>query len=229
MMTKHITAHSILSGDFLQTKDTLFSPRTDSPVRDVNSPTSGMQFPWKVHAMLDNAEMEGYGAVVSWDGENGFKVHDKKAFVEEIVPRYFSQTKYRSFQRMLNMWGYERVRNGPRKGAYIHTHFRRGEPDLCNLMKCQKIKRRHTAPSSLCQSENEKPEFTVRRNSKNLVDAFGGRTFHAVEGFEDIATVQEPIRRRMHSLDILSLVDSDSLDVFDLDEPEVPFFPKLCI
>jgi hypothetical protein len=213
-MNKQTSGNSLHSGEFQKTKN--FSRTVASPVRDTNSPSSGLQFPWKVHSMLDNAETEGYDSVVSWDGDNGFKVHDKKAFVEEIVPRYFSQTKYRSFQRMLNMWGYERVCEGPRKGAYTHTHFRRGEPDLCNLMQCQKIKRRHTAPSSLCGSELEAPNFPARQKNKSLVDAFGGRTFHVVEGLQDI----KPI----HSLEILSLVDDDMLSVFDL-ATDVAIFP----
>ena len=45
-------------------------------------------------------DVDGMGSVVSWlpDGK-AFKVHDPKVFVERILPTYFNQSKYKSFQR----------------------------------------------------------------------------------------------------------------------------------
>jgi hypothetical protein len=37
------------------------------------------------------------------------------------VPKYFRQTKYKSFQRQLNLWGFERLTKGPEKGK-IQMH-----------------------------------------------------------------------------------------------------------
>jgi hypothetical protein len=37
------------------------------------------------------------------------------------VPKYFRQTKYKSFQRQLNLWGFERLTKGPEKGK-IEMH-----------------------------------------------------------------------------------------------------------
>eukprot|EP00980_Cylindrotheca_fusiformis_P028958 scaffold22680_cov107-Cylindrotheca_fusiformis.AAC.27 len=225
-MTTQPTHRSSLSADFQTKKNSLFTTGVESPARDAHSPSNGMQFPWKVYAMLDDSEAEGYDNIVSWDGDNGFKVHDKNAFVTKIVPRYFSQTKYRSFTRLLNMWGYERIRNGPRKGAYVHKYLCRGQMHLCNNMKCEKIKRSQTAPSSLyrCESQEPKlpepklpePKLTARRNSKNLIDSFGGKTFYAIEGLQDTPTTQEPCYRRFHSLEFVSLVDCDMDELFDL-------------
>ena len=57
-------------------------------------------FPWKLHAMLNLAEREGFGGVVSWlpDGKS-FKVHKPDSFVKTIMPNFFHQSKYKSFQR----------------------------------------------------------------------------------------------------------------------------------
>lgn len=110
--------------------------------------TSGLPFPFKLHSMLDHAAEGGYENVVSWSGDNGFLVHDKDAFVGTIIPKYFSQTKYRSFQRLLNMWGFQRLREGPRKGAYYHDQFQRGNPGLCGSMKCEKIKKKAKAANN---------------------------------------------------------------------------------
>lgn len=112
--------------------------------------SSGLPFPFKLHAMLDDAAAGGYETIVSWSGDNGFLVHDKDAFVETVIPKYFSsQTKYRSFQRLLNMWGFQRSREGPRKGAYYHErYFRRGNSSLCGKMKCEKIKKKPAAAAA---------------------------------------------------------------------------------
>lgn len=81
-------------------------------------------FPWKLHAMLDMADQKGFREIVSWlpDGK-GFKVHDPAAFVEKIMPTFFHQSKYKSFQRQLNLWSFERLSAGPDKGGYSHPNF----------------------------------------------------------------------------------------------------------
>ena len=96
----------------------------------------GVLFPWKLHDMLDAAEVNGFTTVVSWlpDGVS-FKVHDKETFTSLILQRYFDQTKYKSFQRQLNMWGFERRNEyGPEKGSYTHQYFVRGQQSLCCRM-----------------------------------------------------------------------------------------------
>jgi len=134
--------------------------------------SSGLPFPFKLHAILDNAPTEGYDSIVSWDREceNGFKVHDREAFVNHIIPIFFKHSKYRSFQRMLNMWGFERIREGPSKGVYTHEHFQRGNQALCNLMTCQKTKRRHTAPSSFCLKQSASKVETASGGDNMMYD-----------------------------------------------------------
>jgi hypothetical protein len=56
------------------------------------------------------------------------------------VPKYFKHTRYKSFQRQLNLWGFKRVTSGHEKNAVHHEHFRRGSPELCNHMIRVKIK-----------------------------------------------------------------------------------------
>lgn len=89
-------------------------------------------FPWKLHLMLENAENENYNHVVSWikDG-SAFKVHDSKAFVEQVLPNYFDQTKYESFRRQLNLYGFKRVSKGADRGILSHESFRQGARWRC--------------------------------------------------------------------------------------------------
>jgi hypothetical protein len=65
-------------------------------------------FPWRLHDMLNDAETQSYEHIVSWqNGDEGFKVHDPKVFVQSIMPKYFNQTQYKSFQRQLNIYGFQ--------------------------------------------------------------------------------------------------------------------------
>jgi hypothetical protein len=108
-----------------------------------------LQFPWKLHEMLDSAEREGYEAIVSWlPDKHSFKVHLPDVFAKGIIPHYFKLTKFKSFRRQINMWGFERIKDGPGKGGYKHPNFVRGVPSLCCLMRRVKIKGTATTSSS---------------------------------------------------------------------------------
>lgn len=53
--------------------------------------------------MLDDAETYNNQRIVTWQ-PNGlaFRVHRPDDFVSKIMPHYFHQTQYRSFQRMVS-------------------------------------------------------------------------------------------------------------------------------
>jgi hypothetical protein len=120
-------------------------------------------FPWKIHEMLDAAEKQGFTSIVSWlPGNNAFKVHNSTVFVEHAMPQYFKQTKYKSFQRQLNIWGFMRVLEGPDKGGYTHSCFVRDNSSLCRNMKRQKIKgtgtpRSRPRPTSSTKTTSARP------------------------------------------------------------------------
>jgi hypothetical protein len=91
--------------------------------------------------MLDHMEECGDKSIVSWQPHGrAFTVHKSKEFVALIMPQFFNQTKYASFQRQLNLYGFSRLTHGPDKGAYYHSCFIRGERNLCRRMIRQKIK-----------------------------------------------------------------------------------------
>jgi hypothetical protein len=98
-------------------------------------------FPWKLHEMLEASEKDGFDSIVSWlpDGKS-FKMNNPDLFVARIMSRYFDHTKYRSFQRQLNMWRFERLRDGPGRGGYTHPYLVQGKPSLCHHMKRQRMK-----------------------------------------------------------------------------------------
>jgi HSF-type DNA-binding len=76
--------------------------------------------------------------IISWlPHGKGFMILKKKKFASEILPKYFKQSKFTSFTRKLNRWGFTRVTRGPETGAYYHKCFQKDDPSLCLQMSCQ--------------------------------------------------------------------------------------------
>lgn len=132
-------------------------------------------FPWKLHIMLDAMDETRDKSIVCWQPHGkAFMVHKPKNFVEEVMPLFFNQTKYASFQRQLNLYGFSRLTHGPDKGAYYHRLFIRGQRDLCKGMVRQKIKgtkvRKPLAPEA-------EPNFYNEENQMNLAQFFIHQSF----------------------------------------------------
>ena len=95
---------------------------------------AAVPFPWKLHEMLAHSEQHGHEDVVGWfPGGTAFKVFKIEAFVNGLMRQCFNQTKYKSFQRQLNIWGFQRITEAsdPKKGAYHHPLFLKGKSYLC--------------------------------------------------------------------------------------------------
>ena len=96
-------------------------------------PPSNQQhsFPLRLQRMLDKLEADCSHDIISWlPHGRAFMVHDTDRFVVELMPVYFNQTKYSSFQRQLHMYNFSRITTGRDKGAYWNVHFQRGKPSL---------------------------------------------------------------------------------------------------
>ena len=101
-------------------------------------------FPVTLHKMLQDAEQNDFQDIVSWSSTGGsFKVHKPLEFVDKVMPEYFNvQTKYKSFQRQLNLYGFTRIHQGTNKGSYAHKLFRCQDPSPHALLV------RHSMPTS---------------------------------------------------------------------------------
>ncbi|KAL7548662.1 hypothetical protein ACHAWF_011934 [Thalassiosira exigua] len=88
-------------------------------------------FPHKLYTILESADH----SIASWypDGRS-FTIHEPDTFMRQIVPRYFKQTKFRSFTRQMNMWGFENLQ----QGKWAHPHFIRGNIAGLELIERQK-------------------------------------------------------------------------------------------
>lgn len=93
-------------------------------------------FPEKMHRMLEETEKDGLTDVVSFFSHGrAFGVHDIDRFVKEIMPKYFKQSKWNSFLRQLNLYGFVRITSGPDAGGYYHELFLKGRPNLAFHMR----------------------------------------------------------------------------------------------
>ena len=98
-------------------------------------------FPFKLHRMLEDVERDCNTHIVSWLSHGrAFCVHKPKDFVTDIMPKYFRQTKITSFQRQLNLYGFNRLTKGVDSGAYYHELFLKGMKYLSGRMIRTKIK-----------------------------------------------------------------------------------------
>jgi hypothetical protein len=73
-----------------------------------------------------------------------FKIHNSKKFAQMVMPKYFSHSKYSSFQRQLLIYGFRYIKDkdSAHFGSFYHELFRRGKSNLCLQMTRQKIKGR---------------------------------------------------------------------------------------
>jgi hypothetical protein len=97
-------------------------PNSSPPISLLLTPMRGgviAPFPLRLHTMLDAVETEHMTDIVCWQPHGrAFVVHDPKRFVRQIMPRFFRQHKYSSFQRQLNLYGFMRLtRKGPDHGG----------------------------------------------------------------------------------------------------------------
>jgi hypothetical protein len=115
-------------------------PQSDSLPGHAISSAMPCTFPLKLQRILDKLESEGSSDVISWLAHGrAFMVHDGDRFVRELMPLYFNQTKYSSFQRQLHMYHFQRITSGPDKGAYHHASFQRNRPELCYCMQRTRV------------------------------------------------------------------------------------------
>ena len=95
---------------------------------------NSQHFPTNLHILLDEAEKQGHGHIVSWCAQGqSFKIHDQDALVP-LLAKYFRQTKFKSFLRQLQSYGFHRTTRGVDKGVVSHPYFVRGRRSLCFRM-----------------------------------------------------------------------------------------------
>lgn len=83
-----------------------------------------------------------------------------------IVPHYFNLTKYKSFQRQLSLYGFQRVTVGQNKGLRYHDKLRKGELELVRQMKPVGYKPRNL--TRLLEQKKQKQQQHLERATNIL-------------------------------------------------------------
>mmetsp|Transcript_16927 Transcript_16927/g.25129 ORF Transcript_16927/g.25129 Transcript_16927/m.25129 type:complete len:420 (-) Transcript_16927:201-1460(-) len=150
--TKHILTAKLHTRHYVQHN---YHDHAQDELEDVqhklHKPPKGTKepFPMKLHKMLtfvdsdESSSSNSFQDVVSWMPHGrSFCVHKPADFVEKIMPMFFKQTKWTSFQRQLNLYGFQRLTRGLDAGTYYHEMFLRGQCRyfLCHCIVRQKVK-----------------------------------------------------------------------------------------
>ena len=145
---------------------------------------------------------------------SGFIIYDREKFASIIIPRYLNDNsnssggntntkttpvgrpsssktiKFRSFLRLLNMYGFERVRHGMHKGAYRHEHFIRGKPDLCNLIQRLRPSDKMITSPQRRESDSQTAGSTRRGGRNREYDCSPADNFATTNSrFDQVATL----------------------------------------
>jgi HSF-type DNA-binding len=97
-------------------------------------------FPMKLYEMIEQMESDGMSHVLSWQPHGRcFLVHEPHVF-KKMVQNYYKLSKIASFQRQLNLYGFQRLTAGLDKGSYYHELFLRNRRDLVPQIHRVKVK-----------------------------------------------------------------------------------------
>ena len=66
---------------------------------DRMSRISTLQFPMKLHVMLEESRKRGLEEIVCWSSSGGFRIYDKRRFESEIMPLYFKSKTHKVRKR----------------------------------------------------------------------------------------------------------------------------------
>jgi hypothetical protein len=127
-----------------------------------------------LEAMAEVGEDE---SIVSWQPHGkAFRVHQPDLFARIVMPRFFKQqTKYKSFQRQLHMYGFQRIRKGMDTGAYFHTMFLRNKKSaILHMTCCKKTKGKKSSSNTVQHHASGEPNFysaesNVDSNFANII------------------------------------------------------------
>jgi hypothetical protein len=86
--------------------------------RAMNNDIRVQVLPVKLAAMLAEPR---FAHIVTWMPHGrAWKVLRVKEFTEQVAPHYFEYPNYNSFIRLVNAWGFRRIKTGVDSNAYFH-------------------------------------------------------------------------------------------------------------
>ena len=143
--------YASLSDAFLNDQKTTFEKsQTDLMLLSKRS----VCFPVKIMILIEECGRQGKTDIVAWNSNGrAFKVWDHDRFENEILPLYLESSKYSSFLRQLNLYGFRRFSAGADKGSYYHPKFLRGLPWIATTIQRTKVNGRKSRKAGNPEAE----------------------------------------------------------------------------
>jgi hypothetical protein len=151
-----------------------------SHVTDVNpsvpltAPGRLPNFPVKMLAILSREDLS---HIISWMPHGrSWRVLKPREFEVKVIPAYFEHSKFSSFIRQANGWGFRRITKGPDRNSYYHELFLRGLPHLTKQMQRPHPSQKpalnpHTEPKFYeISQEHPLPECSKEKGFANEAD-----------------------------------------------------------
>ena len=115
-------------------------------------------FPMKLHRLLVHLEenKQAHIAAFSDDGTR-FHIFDKIALERDCLTQFFRHGNFKSFKRLLYMYGFERTSLNGAQETYRHEDFTRDNPSKCKDM-CRKNSTAEQMRQASAQKEEEEHE-----------------------------------------------------------------------
>mmetsp|Transcript_2936 Transcript_2936/g.9168 ORF Transcript_2936/g.9168 Transcript_2936/m.9168 type:complete len:186 (+) Transcript_2936:44-601(+) len=110
-------------------------------------------FPHLLYLMLEREPTE----VIRWTQEGrAFMIMDLPAFIKHTLVKYFRHTRYASFQRQLNLYGFRKNQSG----AFEHKCFRQDSPHLLTyVQRSPQPSKVKNPPTKASPEDDERPRF----------------------------------------------------------------------
>jgi hypothetical protein len=161
--------------------------------------------------MLEDVEKYNHQHIVSWMSDGtGFRVYKPDEFVAKIMPHYFHQTQYRSFQRMLNLYEFQKVLSGANRGSYQHPKFVRSDRERCLEMRIRKRSKKAAALGDGTNHEGKEKAPSKRGAAAN--SNLASNRLHQQQFEQQLmargslsARSNQELSQRRHSLDVLDI------------------------
>eukprot|EP00546_Thalassionema_frauenfeldii_P017955 CAMPEP_0178896952 /NCGR_PEP_ID=MMETSP0786-20121207/1472_1 /TAXON_ID=186022 /ORGANISM="Thalassionema frauenfeldii, Strain CCMP 1798" /LENGTH=276 /DNA_ID=CAMNT_0020567439 /DNA_START=70 /DNA_END=900 /DNA_ORIENTATION=- len=121
-----------------------------------------LHFPLRLHDLVTNTKSLGFDDVISWHPSGSkFMISSQKDFTARVLPTVFNQSKFSSFRRQLNAYGFDRESTDPTDSVtfaiFSHKKFRRGDLEACATITRRRGKE-DSKPPLYSSSVAEKPE-----------------------------------------------------------------------
>mmetsp|Transcript_135345 Transcript_135345/g.201296 ORF Transcript_135345/g.201296 Transcript_135345/m.201296 type:complete len:238 (-) Transcript_135345:88-801(-) len=147
------------------------------------------KFLTKTYHMIDKCDP----SIASWScGGESFTVFDVDAFEKTVLPSYFNHSKFSSFIRQLNFYGFQKLRSDPDLQVHTtavrfsHEYFRKGEPDMLHRITRATAGAKQVEGVQVDQVESLQQQVaTLQEQVKGLESQMDDRVGEAVRVLND--------------------------------------------